>query len=188
MRAELLKYQHYLLFLAALLLANSVLLPLTEWQTQQQQNLYLLQKKQSKTERLVTHVDEFESINKQLELYLSKSDSYLFTQKSVAEFKLTAQAQVEKMLQTSDCLIERIGFKGNQQLLPNVEKWFIEIRYKGDVTCLLKATRAFETTTPYMNIEHYSYNARAFDKNASGEFNAVLGVSVWYKNIPEGKA
>lgn len=181
MRADLLKYKHYLLLLLALLLANYVLMPLTELQVEQQNTINLLQIKQAKTNALIEHGDGFSQVNKQLTAYLKNSHDYLFTQKSEADFKLTAQTQIEQLLQTSGCDISRIGFKGNQQILPKVQKWHMEVRYKGDADCLVKTTRALETTTPYINIEEYNYSARGFDKTAKAKFNAKLNVSVWYK-------
>lgn len=181
MKADLLKYKHYLLLLLALLLANYVLVPLTELQVEQQNALNLLQKKQAKTNTLIESGDDFSQVNEQLTAYLKNSHDYLFTQKSEADFKLTAQTQIEQLLQTAGCDISRIGFKGNQQILQKVQKWHMEIRYKGDADCLVKTTRALETTKPYINIEEYSYSARAFDKAAQAKFNATLKVSVWYK-------
>jgi len=181
MKAELLKYKHYLLLLLALLLANYLLMPLTELQNEQQQILNLLQKKQEKTRSLMNNRDGFFQQNEELAVYLKNSHDYLFTQQSEADFKLTAQAQIEQLLQQSDCDIARIGFKGNQQILPTVEKWHMEIRYKGDAACLIKTTRALETAKPYINIEEYSYRANAFDKKVQAEFTAILKVSVWYK-------
>lgn len=188
MKADLLKYKHYLLLLLALLLANYVLVPLTELQVEQQNTLNLLQKKQSKTNKLIENGDDYSQYNEQLNVYLKNSHNYLFTQKSEAEFKLTAQAQIEQLLQASGCDISRIGFKGNQPILPKVQKWYMEIRYKGDANCLVKTTRALETATPYINIEEYSYSARGFDKTAQSTFNAMLKVSVWYKANESARA
>lgn len=181
MKTELLKYKHYLLVLLALLVASYLLEPLTELQSEQQQTLNLLQKKQDKTKALITNGDAFVKKNKELALYLANSHDYLFTQKSEAEFKLVAQTQIEQLLQTSGCAIARIGFKGKQQILPKVQKWHMEIRYTGDANCLIKTTRSLETAKPYINIEEYNYRADAFDKRAQAEFTAILKVSVWYK-------
>lgn len=181
MKVELLKYKHYLFLLSALLVANYLLVPLTEWQLEQQEGLRLLQKKQLKTNALVSSSDSFTQENERLTKYLDSSLHYLFTQRSEAEFKLAAQTKIEQLLQNSDCNISRIGFKGSQQVLPNVEKWHLEVRYKGDALCLLRTTRALETEKPYINIEEYTYNARSFDKSVQADFNATLKVSVWHK-------
>lgn len=183
MKADLLKYKHYLLLLLALLLANYALVPLAEVQDEQLQRRSLLQKKQSKIIALMNNGDGFSHVNKQLAAYLSNSHDYLFTQKSLADFKLKAQSQIEQLLQQSGCVISRIGFIGNQQILPQVNKWHMDIRYKGDAECLVKTTRALETAKPYINIEEYNYTARGFDKTAIAEFNATLKVSVWYKVV-----
>lgn len=182
MPKELLKYKNYLLVLLALLVASYVIEPLVELQQGQQQSLALLKKKQSRTLSLMGNKQDFEKVNLQLLTYLTHSDDYLFKQKNTAEFKQTAQSQIETLLQSADCAIERIGFKGSQQILPNIEKWHMEIRYKGDVNCLINITRALETAKPYINIEEYNYNARNFDKKAQADFNARLIVTVWYKN------
>jgi hypothetical protein len=181
MKADLLKYKHYILLLLALLLANYILVPLTDLQSEQQATLKLLQKKQHKTNALLNGNGISPKEYEQLTAYLKNSHNYLFLQKSEAEFKQVAQTQVEELLKSSGCNVSRIGFKGNQQLLPTVQKWHMEIRYKGDADCLVKTTRALETAKPYINIEDYSYSAKDFDKTAKSEFNASLNVSVWYK-------
>ncbi len=181
MKADILKYKHYLLLLLALLLANYLLVPLTELQNDQQLNFSLLQKKQQKTNALLSGVGISSKKRAELATYLENSNHYLFLQESEASFKLAAQSQVEALLTSSGCDISRIGFKGSQQILPKVHKWNIEMRYKGDAECLIKTTRALETAKPYINIEEYSYGARGFDKTVKAEFNASLVVSVWYK-------
>jgi hypothetical protein len=181
MTADLLKYKHYLLLLLALLVANYLLVPLTELQSEQQQGLSLLQKKQQKTNALLNGGDITSQERALLATYLKNSHHFLFVQESEATFKLAAQSQVEALLTSAGCDISRIGFKGNQQILPKVQKWYIEMRYKGDADCLIKTTRALESAKPYINIEEYSYGARGFDKTAKAEFNASLKVSVWHK-------
>jgi hypothetical protein len=181
MKADLLKYKHYLLLLLALLLANYLLVPLTVLKSEQQITVNLLQKQLSKTNALLNG-GVISSIEKdQLITYLKSSHDYIFLQESEAEFKLAAQTQVEAILKSSGCDVSRLGFKGNQKILPEIQKWYMEIRYKGDVECLINTTRAFETAKPYINIEEYNYNVRGFDKKAEAELNATLNVSVWYK-------
>jgi hypothetical protein len=181
MRTELLKYKHYLLLLSALLLANYLVVPLAELQSEQQSALNLLQKKQDKTKDLLGRGNLSSKDSEQLAIYLKNADEYLFMQKNEASFKLSVQTQVESQLKSSGCTISRIGFNGNQQILPRVQKWHMEIRYKGDAECLVKTTRALETIKPYINIEEYSYAAKGFDKTVQAVFNATMKVSVWYK-------
>jgi len=185
MKTDLLKYKHYLLLLLALLLANYLLVPLATLQSEQQETLTLLQKKQNKTNALLNERNISTKEREQLATYLKNSHNYLFTQKSEDEFKRVAQTQIEKLLKASGCDVSRIGFKGNQQIFPKVQKWYMEIRYKGDANCLVKTTRTLETIKPYINIEEYSYSTRGFDKTAKATFNALLKVSVWYKANPK---
>lgn len=181
MKTQLLKYKHYLLIILALLVINHVVLPLAEWQNEQGQYKNLLEKKQLKTAELLNDQTENEEVNQQLIEYLTHADKYLYNQKSEAEFKLSAQTQIESILNSADCQIQVIGFQGNQQILPRVQKWHMEIRYKGDANCLMKTTRGIESASPNINIEGYSYGVRSFDKNVKVDFNALLKVSVWYK-------
>lgn len=181
MKADFLKYKHHLLVMVALLVANYVVMPLADLQEEQLQTLQLLQKKQVKTASLMNNGDKFTEINEQLALYLKNADDYVFRQKNEAKFKLTAQTRLEQLLQSADCDVDRIDFKGKQQILPKLQKWRIETRYKGDAICLLKVSRALETTKPYMNIEEYNYNAKGLDKSAQAKFNATIMLSVWYK-------
>lgn len=181
MKADLFRYRHYLLMLLALLLANYLLVPLTEFQQEQQQSLSLLKKKQVKTDSLFGKDIEFTLLNKQLDDFLKNAHKYIYSQQSEADFKLIAQTQIENHLKEAGCNISRIGFKGSQQITPNVDKWYMDIRYGGDVSCLIGLTRGLETSKPYINIEEYSYSVRDFDKRAKGDFNAKMSVSVWYK-------
>jgi len=188
MKDEIFKYKNYLLLLSALLVANFLLTPLSVLLEEQIQKVYLLEKQQVKTSNLINNTDEFNQKGEQVDQYLKNATNFLYTQKSESDFKLIAQTQIEKLLQESACTIERIGFKGKQQILPQIQKWHMEIRYSGDASCLLKATRGLETAKPYINIEEYKYNAdNVLDKTAEGRFNAILSVSVWFDNQNSAK-
>jgi hypothetical protein len=50
MKASLIKYKNHLFLMLALFLANFILMPLTELQSEQQLSLHLLQNKQKKNQ------------------------------------------------------------------------------------------------------------------------------------------
>jgi hypothetical protein len=181
MKASLLKYKNHLLLMLALFLANFILMPLTELQSEQQLNLHLLQNKHKKTKALFNSNEGLSAKSAILATYLSKAEQYLFLQENEANFKLTVQSHIETLLTAAGCNVSRIGFKGNQPVSRNVQKWIMEIRFKGDVECVLKTTRALEIAKPYINIEKYSYSSRGFDKEVNTDLNAILTIGVWHK-------
>ena len=181
MKASLLKYKNHLLLMLALFLANFILMPLTELQSEQQLSLHLLQNKQKKTKALFNSNEGLSAKSVILATNLSKAEKYLFLQENEANFKLTVQSHIETLLTAAGCNVSRLGFKGNQPISRNVQKWIMEIRFKGDVECVLKTTRALEIAKPYINIEKYSYSSRGFDKEVNTDLNAILTIGVWHK-------
>lgn len=180
MKSELLKYKHYLILLSALLLANYIIVPLSGWQTTQQETLVLLENKYNKTQMLLDSGESFDLKSASLDKKLGLIGQVLFKSKDEATFKQIAQSTIENLLTKAECKIERIGFKGSTVLNNNIEKWSLEIRYKGDAICLLKTTRAIESMQPYVRIESYNAVHNGLKKDAAGNFNASLNVSVWY--------
>lgn len=180
MKSELLKYKHYLILLMALLIANYVILPLNDWQITQQQTLELLEKKQNKTQMLLQNSESFNLQTIELNKQLAVANQVLFNSKDEATFRQVAQSKIESILTEAECKIERIGFKGSTALNHNIEKWNLEIKYKGDAVCLLKTTRAIESMQPHVRIVDYNINHRGLTKEAAGDFNAKIEVSVWY--------
>lgn len=185
MKVEFLKYKHHLIFLSALLIANFIVEPLIELQEELLVSNALLEKKQLKTASLLNNQESLGEINKKLTVSLNKANRYLFSHTTLSEFKLSAQSKVESLLTESNCKIERIGFKGNKQLLPELQKWYLEVQYQGDANCLIKATRAIESAQPSFVIEEYSYRANDFDKKIKTGLNARLTISVLFTTSKE---
>jgi len=181
MKLVILKYKHYLILLMALLMANYVIVPLDNWQNKQQETLGLLSNKYNKTQALLNNNDLFNQKLEEIDKQLALSDQMLFNSKDEATFKQIAQSKIESVLTKAECKIERIGFKGNAFLQENIERWSLEIRYRGDATCLLKTTRGLESMEPYVRIDDYNVSHSGVDIKGIGEFNASLNVSVWYK-------
>jgi hypothetical protein len=181
MKASLIKYKNHLFLMLALFLANFILMPLTELQSEQQLSLHLLQNKQKKTKALFNNNEGLSAKSVTLATYLTKAEQYLFLQENEANFKLTVQSHIETLLTAAGCDVSRIGFKGKQPISNNVQKWIMEMRFKGDVECVFKTTRALEVAKPYINIEKYNYSSRGLDKQVKIGLNAILTIGVWHK-------
>lgn len=180
MKSELEKYKHYLVLLLALIVANYIVMPLSEWQSSQQQTVTLLEKKLAKTKDLLHNSSSLDHSLDKVSTQLKQFEQLSFIAKDEASFKLVAQEKIEKALAQAACKIERIGFKGNTQLRDNIERWSLEIRYKGDAVCLVQTTRLLESMKPIVKIDSYNVNHRGFTTEATGSFNARLNVSVWF--------
>lgn len=180
MKLELLKYKDHLLLLLALIVANYIIIPLSDWQVSQQQGVSLLTKKQIKTQALLENTVEFDKFLLESISQLQQLESFVFNNESEAAFKLAAQAKIEKSFINAECRIERIGFKGSTELNNNIERWSIEIRYKGDAVCFINTTRALESMQPFIKIDSYNANHQGLTSDGTGDFNALLKVSVWF--------
>ncbi|WP_286265493.1 hypothetical protein [Thalassotalea atypica] len=177
---ELTQYKHYLILLCALIVANYIVVPLSDWQTEQQQTYTLLDKKSDKISSLLNNQQEFGNQLALVNEEVKQIASFNYTQQDEAKFKLTAQSNIEKILSESGCSVDRIGFKGNTIVDERLSKWRIELRFKGDAVCLTKTTRAIETAKPLFNIEDFNFNHRNFDIDAKGSFNAVMNINAWH--------
>ena len=181
MIAELMKYKHYLILLSALLLANYVLIPLQEWQAEQQVNLQLISKQSNKIQTLIQNEGSLIKELKEAKEKLSKVNEIIYMDVDEDKFKLTVQSVIEKALANGKCEIERIGFKGSTLVGASIERWFMEVRFSGDLICLTNTTRAIETLTPFVKIVDYNFNHRGLKPDVKGDFNAQINLNVWRK-------
>jgi hypothetical protein len=181
MVAEIIKYKHYLLILAALLLANYVVVPLDEWKTEQELNWQLVNKQYDKTQSLINNKKQLSEHLEASQKNLLKIDQVFFVNSSEDKFKLMAQSTIEKSLAIGNCQIERIGFKGSAAVSANIQRWAMEVRYKGDINCMTSTTRSIESLSPYVKIENYNFSHRSLTQDVQGKFTARVQLNVWYK-------
>lgn len=185
MKNELMKNKHYLLIIGALLIANYILVPLSDWQVELKQNTALLDKQKRKVDNLVDNSDYLNEALESSEKSIAALNKVLFVIPTTDKFKLTVQSKIEKALNDAGCSIERIGFNGETEVTQSITRWSMEMRYKGDLGCMTKATRAVESLSPYVQVESYNMNNRGFNKSLGGRFNAKLQVNVWHKENTE---
>jgi len=173
-------YKHYIFILIALVVANYVLVPLSEWQKEQASTLSLLSKQQRKVKALIDNKEHFDLLQLEVNAELKKNEQYLFSQSSESNFKLIAQSTIEGVLNDAGCTIQRIGFKGNTAITNDINRWVLELRYQGDSECMLKTTRGLESLIPIVNITDFNFNHRGLKKEGQGSFNAQLTATVWH--------
>jgi len=174
------KYKHYFIMIVMLLITSYIVIPLSEWQAEQQQTLALVAKKSGKVNNLLENETQFTEQLTQLDSELAKMKSFVFINANEAQFKLKAQSSLERILTEADCNVERIGFKGNELISKQLSRWSIEIRFKGDAVCLTKTTRGLESMLPNIKIESFNINHRNLNQETKGTFTAVMNVSAWH--------
>jgi hypothetical protein len=180
MVAEIIKYKHYLLIIAALILANYVVVPLDEWQTEQQQSLQLLNKQYNKTQSLLNNKDQLAAQLVKSQANLAKVEKIIFVNSSEDKFKLMVQSLIEKELSVGECQIERIGFKGSIEVSADIQRWTMEVRFNGDINCMTTATRKVESLSPHLKITGFNFNHRGLTQEVTGKFNAQINIDAWY--------
>jgi hypothetical protein len=174
------QYRHYFFIILALMVANYAILPLSELQEEQQQTLSLLSKQSNKVRNLLANEADYDNLLEQVDNNLQQMRSFIFIQPDVSAFKLIAQAQLERVLNNAECDIQRIDFKGDTKVSDKLSRWRVELRFKGDATCLTQTTRGLEASIPSIHIADFNVNHRGLDKKVAGEFNAVINVTLWH--------
>lgn len=177
---SLAQYRHYLILLVALLLANHVIMPLSEWQEEQQQTLSLMTKRSDKANSLLASEGDFNLRQKELNDQLAEMKKFVFEEPDESKFKLSAQASIESILNGAACDIKRIDFKGRNNISDDLVSWRVELRFEGDILCLTKATREIESNLPSMSISDFNVNHRGLTSDVSGQFNSVVNLTLWH--------
>jgi len=182
------QYKHYFIVICSILAVNFVVFPIHDFQVSQKEKLSLLKMQSVKVESLLENESKLTDKLKSLDESISLLESALYRDVTEAKFKLRAQSKVENILTKNKCKIERIGFKGSQLITPDITRWYLELRYKGDGECLLGVTRGLESMKPIVQIDEYNVNHRRLIKEVYGEFNIRTNISIWHQKSEKGSA
>lgn len=174
------QYKHYFILIAALLAANYLVLPMSEWQTEQQQTLALITKKSDKVSNLLSSETEYVEQLTKVTNDLQQMRRYVFDDADEAKFKLTAQSKIEQILNEAECNIQRINFKSDTQVREKLIRWQVELRFKGDALCMTQTTRGLESLVPNISIADFNMNHRGLTDEVEGQLNAVMNVTLWH--------
>lgn len=174
------QYKHYFILITTLLVANYVVLPMSVWQTEQQQTLALITKKSNKVSSLLASETEYAEQLTKVTNDVQHMRRFVFDDADEAKFKLTAQSKIEQILNEAECNIQRINFKGNTQVREKLIRWQVELRFKGDALCMTQTTRGLESLLPNISISDFNVNHRGLTDEVEGHFNAVMNVTLWH--------
>lgn len=179
MMQDLIKFKHHLLFLAALLIANYIIEPLWQNQTELKSKANSIENRVNKVEHLITQKELLEIQQGKIQLNLFKFLPLLYKQKNEAVFKLTAQTAIETSLKEANCEVEQIGWQGSESLSNDIRRWQLDARFKGGPSCLLTAARELESLKPIVRVNDYFYGGRRIDSDPSSIVRAQLELVMW---------
>ncbi|MBU2891941.1 hypothetical protein KO495_01230 [Colwellia sp. D2M02] len=174
MKAELIKYKHYLILLAALLILSYVTIPLWELQKEQRGELDLLERKMMKTEQLLSKSDLYSQMLADSKAKEQAIEPYLFIESTESQFKLVVQQQLEKVITGADCTVQRISWKGSSVINQDLNSWELSARFKGNPACMIKVTRALDSTIPLIRVKDFSISARRIDGQVGNRVSAAF--------------
>ena len=184
MKNEIIKYQHYLLLILALIITQFILEPLWQHGLDTQSKIQLMEKKADKIAGLLSVKEQIDEQDKLISSKLLQLQPYLFPASSESEFKLLAQGKVESVLSDANCNIDSIGWKSRSKVEQSLIRWTLEARYKGNAECALKAIRTFEHQKPVINISEYSLGGK--EVSGSKRNNMVIQINlVMWQNAKE---
>jgi len=184
MKSDLLKYKHYFIAIAALLVGLYITDPLWISYKELTQTKALNSVRANKLSTLLTQQTQ---LQQQLEQAKTLSESiapYMFNKTTESDFKLKAQQKVEQALKQANCNLERVEWQGKVQLTPNLEQWLLTIRFNGAPLCLVTATKAIELLKPTVRFKEYAYNGRSFTGNPTENINADIDLIMWNNTQP----
>ncbi|WP_286233244.1 hypothetical protein [Thalassotalea sediminis] len=187
MKQILIKYQHYCIILLVLIVANYVTLPLWERMEVFQQDISMQQRQLLKSENLV---DKGEDLDKQLNVVReenAKVTQYMFNYKDESEFKIYVQQKVEKIITNSQCEIELLAWKNEKKLTKETSMWELETRIEGAPVCVVKVTRAIESSKPLIRIGDFNFRARRITGAVRDKVSIVLQLFVFNTSTEASK-
>ncbi|MDC3212124.1 hypothetical protein NQU47_06040 [Pseudoalteromonas distincta] len=179
MKSDLLKYKHYFIAIAALLVGLYITDPLWISYNELTQTKVLNSVRANKLSTLLTQQTQ---LQQQLEHAKKLSENitpYMFNKTTESDFKLKAQQAVEQVLKQANCNLERVEWQGKVQLTPSLEQWLLTIRFNGAPLCLVTATKAIELLKPTVRFKEYTYNGRSFTGNPTENINADVDLIMW---------
>lgn len=179
MKDNVLKYQHYLIVLAALLVANYITSPLWEYQKEQRAEIQLLDKQVSKIERLINNQALFDKQFTNVKENETAIAHYIFQENDEAKFKLQVRLALEKILTTAKCDVDRITWKYSAPINSSLKKWSLEARFKGNPACMITTTRLLGSYEPLMRVDDFSYRTRKLNGQVSNKISARLMLNIW---------
>lgn len=178
---ELIKYKHYFIVIAAILMATYVTDPLWLLYQEQKETLALSEKRTEKAQALVANRDELEALFTQLKEDNTKAASLLFTENTEGEYKLAVQNNLEEILSSAGCTLNIISWDEAAQTLSQIESRNVKVDLSGSPLCLAKTVRLVESNKPLLRIERYAYGARGWYGQISESLEVELTVKSWRK-------
>ncbi|MCG7566515.1 hypothetical protein MHM95_09450 [Pseudoalteromonas sp. CnMc7-15] len=180
MKAQLNQYKHYLIVIAALLVATYVSDPLWQYHQQLAQEAQLSERRANKIAALL---DNREQLEQQLESAKAARQQllpYVYHGKPLSEVKLDVQKSVQAVLKASQCTLETLNWEEPNEVTPRLKQLRFTVNLKGAPLCLVAMTRGIETLMPIVRYQGYSYGGNNWQGKPNERVNSEARLSTWY--------
>ncbi len=164
--------------LAALLLANFLVVPLWQLMQEQKQEINLLSTHELKLNTLIANASRYQGLINKAEQNEQEIQAYVFSQASEAKFKLTVQQKLEALFAEAKCSVQRINWKSATPVSEGITRWSVQTRFKGNPACMIKITRALGETKPLLRVQDFVFTSRKIDGQVRNKINAVVELFV----------
>lgn len=178
MKANLIKYKHYLILLTALLFSSYLVVPLWELQQELRSEIKMLKKQLLKIDKLIGNETIFDERGVKAKQKQAKSEVYIFQQPNEAKLKLDVQLKLEHLFTDANCEMGRVSWKNASVVDQTLTRWTVEVRFKGNPSCIIKTTRSFATAKPLMRIQDFDYSARRINGEVRNKITATLKIMI----------
>jgi len=182
--------QHTLLlaFLALLLFAKFIIVPIYTWQDQQLADIGLLEKKQAKISAVLNAQNKVAQLNKELDTALKQTENLIFPYQKDANFKLNQQKMLETLLEQFNLTVQHVGW---QVARSNKNALFISypilIRFSGKTDQVVQFLAAAEMNTQRIEVNALNFTFKGQRKDALGRIKGSVTLMLFMEKKPSVK-
>ncbi|SFC52347.1 hypothetical protein [Pseudoalteromonas denitrificans] len=181
--AEFRKHALLLSFMAVLIVAKFIFVPIFDWQNKQLQSIKLLEKKQQKMTSVLTSKNETNEANTSLIKINSVGESFFFPYQTESAFKLKQQKMLETLVTKHKVQIERIAWQVITVFEDlSVKRYQLQLSIKGKTNQVVELFSAFENNEKLIDIKNFNVSFKGQRENTLGQLSGNLTLQLYVIN------
>jgi len=181
--AELKKHAMLLSFMAILIIAKLVIMPVFDWQNNQLKKIVLLEKKQQKISEVLTGQSTTQALNIQLSKINKQGDGLFFAYQDESAFKLKQQKKLEGLLAEYDLKSERIAWQVTIEIGElMLKRYQVQIGLKGKTNKIIKLMMALESNDKRIEVKGFNVSFKGQRDKNLGQITGKLTLQLYAKN------
>jgi len=181
--AELKKHGLLLSFMAFLIVAKFIVVPIFDWQNIQFQSIKLLEKKQQKITTVLGSEHKTSEINASLIKINTQASKLFFPYQTESTFKLKQQQMFESLLAKKQVKIERIAWQVITEFDDlAVKRYQLQLSIKGNTNQIIELFLAFENNEKLIDIKDFNVSFKGQRENTLGQLSGNLTLLLYAVN------